>query len=55
MGWKPDVDQNLLLLLVTILAQALFTLVGCNLMSFTFFTARHILLLFVLYFVNRFV
>jgi hypothetical protein len=32
---------RLLLLLVTVLPQALFALVGCNFMSFTFFTAGH--------------
>jgi hypothetical protein len=35
------ITDRLLLLLVTILAEALLTLVRCNLMSFTFFTAWH--------------
>ncbi len=35
-------ETALLLLLVTVLPEALFALVGCNLMSFTFFTAGHL-------------
>lgn len=35
--------DRLLLLLVTVLAEALLTLVRCNFMSFTFFTAWHLL------------
>ena len=33
--------EELLLLLVTVLSQTLFTLVRCNLMAFTFFSTRH--------------
>ena len=43
--FKTDVSlpvvQTLAFLLMAILAQALFTLVGGNLMSFTFLSARH--------------
>ena len=41
-----DKDRRLLLLLVTILTQALLTLVRCNLMAFTLLTAWHSLIIF---------
>ena len=43
------ITDRLLLLLVTVLAEALFTLVRCNFMSFTFFTAWHLLKYFSVY------
>lgn len=43
-----------LLLLMTILSQTLLAFVSSNLVSFTFFTARHnLLLLFILYLLYR--
>jgi hypothetical protein len=37
----PVVQTLTVLLLMAILTQALFALVSCNLMAFTFFSARH--------------